>query len=222
MTTSSCNNGIRGEFPHWTEDGECLTIDSAVCGYCAYQNWRFSASDHVEKLRPNFNLDPLLALFLVTIFNREQYRYNYGRKCSQTRLRRSSIWLPIQRDGGPDYCFIRQYMRERKYSSNLTGINAYESRNEGRDLENLARPPARAGDAGPDPGHAGEYRARHHAGAAETRVGLRAGVEDQAPTEPCLTGSVASIRYKPPRRPIPCTADRFGGVMGRTYRRYVP
>ena len=119
VTTSSANNGVRGEYPQWTEEGGCLTVDSAVCGYCAYQHWAFSASDHVEKLLPKFACDPLVALFVVAVVNREQYRYNYGRKCSQTRLRRSRIWLPVDSDGQPDYDFMRQYMRERRYSGNL-------------------------------------------------------------------------------------------------------
>ncbi|MCY4522415.1 MAG: N-6 DNA methylase [Caldilineaceae bacterium] len=119
VSTSTSNNGVRGEYPHRTEAGGCLTVDSAVCGYCAYQHWPFSASDHVEKLLPQFDCDPLVALFFVAVVNREQYRYNYGRKCSQTRLRRSRIWLPMTPDGEPDYDFIRQYMRERRYSSNL-------------------------------------------------------------------------------------------------------
>ena len=44
VTTSSANNGVRGEYPYSTEKGGCLTVDSAVCGYCAYQHWSFSAS----------------------------------------------------------------------------------------------------------------------------------------------------------------------------------
>ena len=79
----------------------------------------FSASDHVEKLIPRFKMDIYVAMFFVTIFNMEQYRYNYGRKCSQTRLKESEIRLPVDSEGKPDYNFMREYISHLGYSSNL-------------------------------------------------------------------------------------------------------
>ena len=96
-----------------------LTIDSAVCGYCSYQSVPFSASDHVEKLIPRFDMDIHIAMFFVTIFNIEQYRYNYGLKCSQTRLKEAKIRLPVDSKGEPDYNFMREYISHLEYSSNL-------------------------------------------------------------------------------------------------------
>ena len=58
---------------------------SAVVGCCSYQADPFSASDHVEILTPRFSMNAHVAMFLTTVLNLEQYRYNYGRKCSQTR-----------------------------------------------------------------------------------------------------------------------------------------
>lgn len=120
VTTQATNNGVKGFYDILTED--CygvLTIDSAVCGYCSYQATPFSASDHVEKLTPKFDMDIYVAMFFVTIFNIEQYRYNYGRKCSQTRLRQSQIGLPVDSQGQPDFDFMREYISHLDYSSNL-------------------------------------------------------------------------------------------------------
>ena len=119
VTTQSTNNGVRGFFGIKTEDAGVLTIDSAVCGYCSYQALSFSASDHVEKLIPQFEMDMYIAMFFVTIFNAEQYRYNYGRKCSQTRLKEAEISLPVDSNGKPDYSFMREYISHLAYSSNL-------------------------------------------------------------------------------------------------------
>ncbi|MDE0397673.1 MAG: N-6 DNA methylase [Candidatus Poribacteria bacterium] len=119
VTTRATNNGVRGFFTTKTEDPGVLTIDSAVCGYCSYQSLPFSASDHVEKLIPKFDMDIYVAMFLVTIFNVEQYRYNYGIKCSQTRLKESEIRLPVNSNGEPDYDFMREYISHLEYSSNL-------------------------------------------------------------------------------------------------------
>ena len=123
ITTSSSNNGVGGYFAHKTENGNVLTVDSAVAGYCSYQHWDFSASDHVEKLVPTFEMNSLLAMFLVTVINAEQYRYNYGRKCSQTRLKTSKIALPMVHDENiPDFNFMRSYIEQRRFSGNCQNL----------------------------------------------------------------------------------------------------
>ena len=119
VTTRATNNGVKGFSTTKTEDPGVLTIDSAVCGYCSYQALPFSASDHVEKLIPLFDMDIYVAMFFVTIFNVEQYRYNYGLKCSQTRLKEAEIRLPVDSNGEPDYDFMREYISHLEYSSNL-------------------------------------------------------------------------------------------------------
>lgn len=118
VTTQATNNGIEGFYDYSTEKGNLLVIDSAVLGYCSYQPFDFSASDHVEKLIPKFEMDKYIGLFLATILNKEQYRYNYGRKASQTRLKERSIKLP-SREGAPDWDFMGSYMKSLPYSSNL-------------------------------------------------------------------------------------------------------
>ena len=119
VTTRATNNGVKDFFDTKTENPDVLTIDSAVCGYCSYQSMPFSASDHVEKLIPLFDMDIYVAMFFVTIFNVEQYRYNYGLKCSQTRLKQAEIRLPVDSNGEPDYDFMKEYISHLEYSSNL-------------------------------------------------------------------------------------------------------
>ncbi len=119
VTTKATNNGVRGFFSEKTEDLGVLTIDSAVCGYCSYQAMPFSASDHVEKLIPQFDMDSYVAMFFVTLFNMEQYRYNYGIKCSQKRLKAAEMRVPVDSTGEPDYNFMREYISHLEYSSNL-------------------------------------------------------------------------------------------------------
>ncbi len=118
VTTQATNNGIGGFYDFYTEDGNCLTVDSAVLGYCSYQENNFSASDHVEKLIPKFKMNKYIALFLTTILNLEQYRYNYGRKCSQTRMKEISIKLPAK-NNQPDWQFMEDYIKSLPYSKSL-------------------------------------------------------------------------------------------------------
>ena len=118
VTTQATNNGIEGFYDYYTEDGGVITSDSAVIGYCAYQPLPFSASDHVEKLFPKFKINKYIAMFLVTVLNQEQYRYNYGRKCSQTRMRKIKIKLPAK-NGKPDFEFMENYIKSLPYSSSI-------------------------------------------------------------------------------------------------------
>lgn len=120
VTTQATNNGVAGFYDHRTEDGGVLAIDSAVMGYCSYQARPFSASDHVEVLAPKFPMSALVALFLVTLLNVEQYRYNYGRKCSQKRLRGTSIRLPATPGGDPDWRWMERFMARLPHSANVS------------------------------------------------------------------------------------------------------
>ncbi len=118
ITTQATNNGVGGFYDFCTEKGNVLTMDSAVLGYCSYQPFDFSASDHVEKLIPKFKMNKYIAMFLVTVLNLEQYRYNYGRKASQTRLKEIKIKLP-SKGGKPDFEFMENYIKSLNYSRSL-------------------------------------------------------------------------------------------------------
>lgn len=118
VTTQATNNGVEGFYDFYTEEGNILTIDSAVLGYCSYQSENFSASDHVEKLIPKFKMNKYIAMFLVTIMNLEQYRYNYGRKCSQTRMEQIKIKIPAEK-GRPNFDFMEEYIKSLSYSKNV-------------------------------------------------------------------------------------------------------
>ena len=96
ITTQAGNNGVESYSSFYTEKGNVLTIDSAVLGQCFYQKENFTASDHVEKLTPLFDMSIFHALFIQTIINREKYKYYYGRKRSQKVLKQEIIKLPIE------------------------------------------------------------------------------------------------------------------------------
>lgn len=96
-----------------------MTIDSAVLGYCTYQELPFTASDHVEILRPKFEMNQYIALFLVTLINRDTYRYSYGRKRSQKQIKRDTIKLPIDLYGNPNWSFMEKYIRSLPFADKI-------------------------------------------------------------------------------------------------------
>lgn len=118
VTTQASNNGVVGYYDYYTEDGNVLTIDSAVLGFCSYQAKSFSASDHVEKLTPNFPLNKYIAAFLCTILNKECFRYSYGRKFNQNKIRNTCIKLP-SRDGNPDWEYMENYIKSLPYGDRI-------------------------------------------------------------------------------------------------------
>lgn len=127
VTTKASNNGVDGFYDFYTEDGNCLVIDSAVLGYCTYQALPFSASDHVEVLRPKFAMNQNIGLFFATIINLDTFRYSYGRKRSQKQIKKDVVRLPVDSQGNPDWEFINNYIeelqsRERERVKGLLGI----------------------------------------------------------------------------------------------------
>lgn len=119
ITTQSKNNGVAGSYDFYTEEGNVLTIDSAVLGYCTYQEFNFSASDHVEKLIPKFKMNKYIALFFVTLINKENFRYNYGIKYNQGRIRETIIKIPVDRNNNPDFVYMEKFIRELPYGDRI-------------------------------------------------------------------------------------------------------
>lgn len=118
ITTRASNNGVDGYYNHYTDNGNVLTVDSATIGYCSYQRYNFSASDHVEKLVPKFEMKPEVAIFLQTLANKEQFRYSYGRKFNQDRIKSTKLFLPFK-NNKPDWNFMEKYIKALPYSSEI-------------------------------------------------------------------------------------------------------
>lgn len=111
VTTQSTNNGVAGFYNFYTEEGNVLTIDSAVAGFCSYHEDNFSASDHVEKLVPKFKMNKNIGLYISSLINKNNYRFSYGRKANQKQIRNIEIPLPIKADNSIDWEYIYIYMQ---------------------------------------------------------------------------------------------------------------
>ena len=127
VTTQATINGIAGYYNLKTENGNCLTIDSAVLGVCFYQEKGFSASDHVEILRPKFAMNKYVALFMAILVNRtgQILQYDYNKKRSQKALKHESILLPVDLDGKPNWEFMQETIKQTQ-SELFSMIKLYE------------------------------------------------------------------------------------------------
>ena len=114
ITTRESNTGVDGYYPHRTESGGVVCIDSATVGHSKYRHDDFSASDHVEKAVPKRGVpfDEYVGMFVETVLNMETFRYGYGRKFNQERIRNTEILLPVSAGtGDPDWEYMKKYMR---------------------------------------------------------------------------------------------------------------
>ena len=121
ITTAATNNGVAGYSQTWTEEGNIITVDSATDGVAFYQDKDFSASDHVEKLIPKFEMNVFKALFIVSILNinSKRYRYGYDRKRSQTALKTEVLYLPVNSHDMPDYNYMEKFIKSVSYTELL-------------------------------------------------------------------------------------------------------
>lgn len=137
VTTQATNNGIFGYYAIKTELGNCLTVDSAVLGSCFYQDKDFSASDHVEILRPKFKMSKNIALFLATLINKNGslIGYSYAKKRSQKALATESIYLPTTPDGNPDWDCMEQFIAEIYTRTQIDFVRVKKFKNERREVK---------------------------------------------------------------------------------------
>lgn len=86
-------------------EGNCITItnDGSVC-HAYYQDTPFTSSHSQTICIPKFELNPILALFICTIIDGEQFKWSYGRKLHDLNKSKAIIIkLPIKHnpDGTP-------------------------------------------------------------------------------------------------------------------------
>ena len=131
ITTQATNNGIAGYYDFYTEMGNCLTIDSAVLGSCFYQKDNFSASDHVEILRPKkFTLNSKLALYFTSLFNKNIVilGYSYTKKRNQIRIKNEIVKLPVNNLGEIDFDFMESFIKAVQKEC-IKGVDSYLTKN---------------------------------------------------------------------------------------------
>lgn len=89
-----------------------LTID--MFGNCFYRDYEFFCDDNILVLQ-NKRLNKYMYLFIATVINKDNYRYNYGRQYRQKDYLKQMIKLP-SKDNLPDYEYMEQYIKQLPYA----------------------------------------------------------------------------------------------------------
>lgn len=79
----------------YIQKGNAITIGDTTAT-CFYQSDDFITGDHIVVLRAEW-LNEIVALYIITILNNEQYKYSYGRAFLLERIKNTLIKLPIKR-----------------------------------------------------------------------------------------------------------------------------
>lgn len=125
VTRTDKNNGVKGYYrkddTFVIESGNAITLgDTTATIY--YQEKDFICGDHIVIVRSK-SLNKYVGLFIVTLLNRERYRYNYGRAFLKDMLEDTILKLPaIQNSDGtytPDWQFMEDYIKSLPYSKNI-------------------------------------------------------------------------------------------------------
>ncbi len=112
--SSMYNNGLTAKIardPIFEKNVITVNYDGSV-GIAFYQSRPFWASDDVNVLYPTFDLDVYKALFLITIIEKERYRFNYGLKWTKARMEKSKIKLPVDENVKPDWEYMREFIKK--------------------------------------------------------------------------------------------------------------
>lgn len=83
-----------------------------------YQNYSFSSDDNVYNFI-NDKLNMKSSLFVVTVLRIQKEKYGYGRQFRKDNARATTILLPQDQDGNPDYQFMEDYISGLPYSDLL-------------------------------------------------------------------------------------------------------
>ena len=77
---------------------------------CFYQDKQFIAWDHMVVIRASW-LNKYTWLYIVTLLNREQYKYSYGRAFVMNKIKNTVLKLPINDSWDPDREFMENYIK---------------------------------------------------------------------------------------------------------------
>ena len=127
VSAGGANNGIvmyikDGDGKSDKFDSNVITID--MFGKAFYQNKDFFAVSHgrVNILKPKFKLNFHIGLFFVSLFDKKLLdSFSFTKMCSQGRLQKETINLPIDSNGEPNFTLMEKFIKniEQEHSAKL-------------------------------------------------------------------------------------------------------
>ena len=120
ITRTGENNGcemlaVKSEVPaNFIEAKNAITIGDTTAT-CFYQDEDFITGDHMVVIRADLWLNKFTGLFVASLLQGEQYKYSYGRAFLLERIKQTTVKLPVDRDGRPDWKYTEDYIKSLHY-----------------------------------------------------------------------------------------------------------
>ena len=83
-----------------------------------YQEEKFITGDHIIICRADW-INQYTALFIKTILEKERYKYSYGRAFKMDFVKNTTLILPIDKEGNPDWEFMENYIKQLPFGDKL-------------------------------------------------------------------------------------------------------
>ena len=112
---SAFNNGVTaliGNTEHLHQANTITVCYNGSIGSAFYQEEPFWASDDVNVFYPKFDMDLYVALFFVSLFRKEGIRYQFLDKWTLDKMNETTVLLPCDADGRPDWKGIRKLVKD--------------------------------------------------------------------------------------------------------------
>lgn len=111
ITRSTSNNGLTDYYGNSEKSvkGNCITI-GAEGTIAFYQPKDFIPGVKIYTIRHE-KLNPLNAMFVLTILNSYSYLYSYGRARILEKLKQEIIKLPVDSEGNINWLFMEDYIK---------------------------------------------------------------------------------------------------------------
>lgn len=109
------NNGITAYISNnrYIHDGNTISLSyNGSIGNAFYQPVPFWATDDVNVLYPRFSLNKYIAMFIISLLEKEKFRFCYGRKWHMDIMKSSTIKLPVNEDMKPNWQHIELFIKD--------------------------------------------------------------------------------------------------------------
>lgn len=114
VASGAFNNGIEKyvETDEELDKGNCITV-SAIGGFSFYQDKDFigrGGAGSAIKILYNDKLNEKNALFICAVLQKTLNKYDYTTMLSGDKLKKEFIYLPVKKDGQPDFDFMEKFI----------------------------------------------------------------------------------------------------------------
>lgn len=120
---SAVNNGVTDAInsePNFGPKFLTVAYDGSI-GETFYHEQSVYVGEKVQALLPKKPINMWVGLYLATIIRFEGWRFNYGYKWNSTRMKKTTVRLPVTPAGEPDWEYMERFMQGLPFSMVLAG-----------------------------------------------------------------------------------------------------